>query len=63
MYAGSRFAAETRVLDGLSASTHVTHHERLRQICRREGRMEVLQERFVVPMVDERGLRTVTAGA
>ena len=59
---GSLFLAEAGVLDGLSATTHTKFYGALREVAGAKGNTKVLEERFVVNKVDEKGLRVITSG-
>lgn len=51
------------MLDGLTATTHFNHCDRLRERSARKGKTEVLETRYVVNKVDEgKGLRVITSG-
>lgn len=59
---GSSLLGETGVLNGLSATTHKGSYEKLREVCESKGKTNVLEARFVVNKVDEKGLRVITSG-
>jgi transcriptional regulator GlxA family with amidase domain len=60
---GSLFLAEAGVLGGKTATTHVNHLGKFREVFEGKGPTKVVEERFVVNKTDEeRGLRIITAG-
>jgi transcriptional regulator GlxA family with amidase domain len=63
---GSLFLASQGVLKGLIAGTHPSFIGKLQEICNQQGsRAEstrVVDERYVVNRVNERGLRVITSG-
>jgi transcriptional regulator GlxA family with amidase domain len=59
---GSLFLGEAGVLHGLSATTHKNYYGTLREVTGAKGDTKVLEERYVVNKVNEKGLRVVTSG-
>jgi transcriptional regulator GlxA family with amidase domain len=63
---GSLFLASQGVLKGLTAGTHPNFIGKLQEICNQQGAgvesTRVVDERYVVNRVNERGLRVVTSG-
>jgi transcriptional regulator GlxA family with amidase domain len=63
---GSLFLASQGVLRGLTATTHSNYFWKLQEICNQQGlRAEstnVVDERYVVNRINDRGLRVITSG-
>lgn len=57
---GSLFLSQAGVLKGLTATTHAHYYQKLRDMSK--GETTVVEERYVVNKVNEKGMRVITSG-